>query len=693
MAEATNRSTLTPTTELVLVYEQAQAAFSLECGDKKYGISHGLSELACNSINRHQAVLQFHQFEKGALEPAISLLEVKIEHTTSAGKCWKVSQLNRSMHVFANTEDNAISHLEQEMNMLHKELKAQPVGVAITHAILSKNLTLLEAYLQAGINPTCFIDRKNYNVKEKEVEPELGFTTKWSRPYSCQCYPRHQPTEHSCPNDVKKYYWGSTAQFEFSALSTNQVTPLHIAVYQAHEPTIALLVAAGARPVLKNLSGNTALHLACTKERHHLIPELIKSCKPDDLDITDAEGNNAIRKLIELGQLERVKELGDAGANLEITSRLGTSPLQLACHGNKHLTSEYLLGKGVNVDYQNPDGHSALHHAAGSGSVNCIETLLKYAPQVDIRDKNGCTPLYLCVKNCGDPKGIDEHLIKHGANPFLKNNKGVSPAILAAQKANHSKMLAKFLKTETKFKSPETRENAIEELYQEATKASNMEAIIILIDEMPENAFQERVLEVLDVATSRHNQKTINDCIERMKKAQLTVPAHIVAKAIIMGPSELKAHTEMVSSLLSISAQLNNVKEGKSALLLTVMHWSKRPELANAICNIIITSCERQLDLEPLHAYWGSTSTRRVIIDNLGYVAAQKFMAQYSDIRKKLSHASNVNVTEFEQKESAKWDELEREGIHPFVTNKPKQLPNFKNIPLQEMPSPSKKDD
>lgn len=58
-------------------------------------------------------------------------------------------------------------------------------------------------------------------------------------------------------------------------------------------------------------------------------------------------------------------------------------------------TKTKLLGstKRLNVNYQDADGFSALHHAALGGSLELIALLLEAQATVDIKDSNGETPM------------------------------------------------------------------------------------------------------------------------------------------------------------------------------------------------------------------------------------------------------------------------------------------------------------
>ncbi|XP_010221458.1 PREDICTED: LOW QUALITY PROTEIN: caskin-2, partial [Tinamus guttatus] len=92
-----------------------------------------------------------------------------------------------------------------------------------------------------------------------------------------------------------------------------------------------------------------------------------------------------------------------------------------------------LLGsaKRLNVNYQDADGFSALHHAALGGSLELLALLLDAQATVDIKDSNGkgvpCTPARPCTPEAS------EMLLQHQSNPCLVNKAKKTPLDLACE--------------------------------------------------------------------------------------------------------------------------------------------------------------------------------------------------------------------------------------------------------------------
>ncbi|XP_036383371.1 caskin-2-like isoform X2 [Megalops cyprinoides] len=92
-----------------------------------------------------------------------------------------------------------------------------------------------------------------------------------------------------------------------------------------------------------------------------------------------------------------------------------------------------LLGstKRLNINYQDSDGFSALHHAALTGTTDLISLLLEAQATVDIKDSNGMRPLhYAAWQGKADSVLM---LLRAGASVNSSSQDGQIPLHLAAQ--------------------------------------------------------------------------------------------------------------------------------------------------------------------------------------------------------------------------------------------------------------------
>nr|XP_020468910.1 caskin-1 isoform X6 [Monopterus albus] len=96
-----------------------------------------------------------------------------------------------------------------------------------------------------------------------------------------------------------------------------------------------------------------------------------------------------------------------------------------------------LLGsaKKVNVNFQDTDGFSPLHHAALNGNLELISLLLESQAAVDIRDQKGMRPLhYAAWQGRAEPMKL---LLKSGSSVNGQSDEGQIPLHLSAQHGHY----------------------------------------------------------------------------------------------------------------------------------------------------------------------------------------------------------------------------------------------------------------
>ncbi|KAM4717550.1 caskin-2 isoform 3-T3 [Anableps anableps] len=103
------------------------------------------------------------------------------------------------------------------------------------------------------------------------------------------------------------------------------------------------------------------------------------------------------------------------------------------CRGRRVVKSHKLLGstKRLNVNYQDSDGFSALHHAALTGTTELLAALLEAQATVDIKDTNGMRPLHYAAWQ-GKAESVLT-LLRSGASANGASMDGHIPLHLAAQ--------------------------------------------------------------------------------------------------------------------------------------------------------------------------------------------------------------------------------------------------------------------
>jgi ankyrin repeat protein len=88
-----------------------------------------------------------------------------------------------------------------------------------------------------------------------------------------------------------------------------------------------------------------------------------------------------------------------------------------------------LIENGVDLNYQDKQGYTALHFAVQENSNDIVFSLLANGAKIDISDINGNTPLWRAMYNRKQINhSIIIDLLKAGANIHQQNNYGIAPS-------------------------------------------------------------------------------------------------------------------------------------------------------------------------------------------------------------------------------------------------------------------------
>jgi ankyrin repeat protein len=243
------------------------------------------------------------------------------------------------------------------------------------------------------------------------------------------------------------------ARADLNAADPDGTTALMLAIINAHFDTAAVLVDRGADPNLTDSTGMAALYAAV--DMHTLGPMLSRPA-PKLVDKLDASGlvrmllahganpNARLRRPIigrhhtptgdaSLGEgatplaraaksndLAVMRMLLDAGADPTLTLRDRTTVAMIAAAGGAvvgayagaiPVTEEssleaikLCLDHGVDVNAFNSNGQTALHNAVTRGTLTIVRYLADRGAKLDLRDKQGHTPLDIAQGAPGGPR-------------------------------------------------------------------------------------------------------------------------------------------------------------------------------------------------------------------------------------------------------------------------------------------------
>lgn len=164
-----------------------------------------------------------------------------------------------------------------------------------------------------------------------------------------------------------------------------------------------------------------AMYISATNDMGSVRDEDRDAFFSDDASNRNRAGN---RGLLSSGFSHSVSllgvENGEDDKNLQADSQ-GNRLLAAASSSNESELAS-LLEEGVDVDYQDSSGQTALHLSSDKGSLPCINLLLKHGANVNLQDSDGVSALQTAViAGCVDACRV---LLQNGADPDLADNDG-----------------------------------------------------------------------------------------------------------------------------------------------------------------------------------------------------------------------------------------------------------------------------
>ena len=137
-------------------------------------------------------------------------------------------------------------------------------------------------------------------------------------------------------------------------------------------------------------------------------------CRGDkeELDFEDLDGNTALSWAAELGSVEAIRVLLDAGASVNHQNETGQPPLMRSVLAGHEAAVAELARKSF-LNLKDRDGQTALSYASMLGRPSMCRMFLKGGASVDLADKRGWSPAVWAAKK--GHKEVTQLLLDNGA--------------------------------------------------------------------------------------------------------------------------------------------------------------------------------------------------------------------------------------------------------------------------------------
>jgi uncharacterized protein len=119
------------------------------------------------------------------------------------------------------------------------------------------------------------------------------------------------------------------------------------------------------------------------------LPAFAQQKTATDVNRRAADGSTPLQWAVYENDVNEVRRLLKAGANVSLANNYGATPMSLASEVANTEIIKLLLDAGANADSPNQDGQTALMAVARTGNVEAAELLVKHGAKVDAKERFG----------------------------------------------------------------------------------------------------------------------------------------------------------------------------------------------------------------------------------------------------------------------------------------------------------------
>ena len=234
--------------------------------------------------------------------------------------------------------------------------------------------------------------------------------------------------------------------------SSGGFTPLMFAARSGDGATARLALAAGGNPGDRAADGTTLVQLAMLQGNYDFVAALVR--RGADLHAVDLNGRallhaatlanqpSLVRLLVEHGaDINQVTDLPRVHWKYESNFRAGDyefprlTPLLIAAENGAAELMTYLAEQGADPAHRTRDGYGLVLAAASSANADALATALRLAPDANVANEHGETPLHRVLRQVQEPAlaPLLQVLAENGARTDLENGQGETARDMARE--------------------------------------------------------------------------------------------------------------------------------------------------------------------------------------------------------------------------------------------------------------------
>lgn len=148
-----------------------------------------------------------------------------------------------------------------------------------------------------------------------------------------------------------------------------------------------------------------------------------------DTNVTTGIGTTPLMAAAQTGRLDVMKHLVRSGATMDLADRRGTTALVTAIAFGQSPIAAYLIEAGADVRRTNKAGCGALHYAAASGDLDTVKLLVAQGSDPEAKSDLGWTALISAAFS--GRRDLAKHFISTGADLAAVDVYGNTPLLVA----------------------------------------------------------------------------------------------------------------------------------------------------------------------------------------------------------------------------------------------------------------------